>query len=121
MQYIPVNLILQNEKNKLVNNTQNYNKNFQFTKNMCIIKIIIILTIFCILILFTKENLFLFLDLSISNKPDNPNKLDSDFTIKLKSILKVDEILENELMKKHTTFKLGGPAKFLLNQKQLIK
>ena len=32
----------------------------------------------------------------------------------LKKILDKDEILENQMMYKHTTFKLGGPAKFFI-------
>ena len=36
------------------------------------------------------------------------------FREKLKLILEDDEILENEIMKIHTTFQLGGPSKFFI-------
>ena len=41
--------------------------------------------------------------------------------IKLKLILNTDEILENEIMSRHTTFKLGGPAKFFVIPKTINK
>ena len=50
-----------------------------------------------------------------------------DFILELKNIVKGDELIENEMMDKHTTFKIGGPAKFFAKPKtieqiaQLIK
>ena len=41
----------------------------------------------------------------------------SEFNSILKSTLEADSILENELMKKHTTFKIGGPAKYFVKPK----
>ena len=32
----------------------------------------------------------------------------------MKNILKDEEIIENEIMSRHTTFKIGGPAKFFV-------
>ena len=32
----------------------------------------------------------------------------------LRIILEKNEIIENEMMNKHTTFQLGGPAKFFV-------
>ena len=54
----------------------------------------------------------------------NNKKNEKVFLSKLREIFDKDEILENEIMNKHTTFKLGGPAKFFIKPKsinQLIK
>ena len=37
----------------------------------------------------------------------------------LRTILNKNEILENEMMNKHTTFELGGPAKFFIKPKSI--
>ena len=42
------------------------------------------------------------------------------FKSRLKIILDKDEIYENEMMNKHTTFQLGGPAKFFIKPKSII-
>jgi len=47
----------------------------------------------------------------------NFNQDFSEFNNSLKSILERDIILENELMKKHTTFRIGGPAKYFVKPK----
>ena len=39
----------------------------------------------------------------------------------MKSFLDADEILENEMMNKHTTFQLGGPSKFFIKPKSINK
>ena len=47
--------------------------------------------------------------------PKIPYKIDTQFINKLKEIIKNEEdIIENELLSKHTTFKLGGPAKIYI-------
>ena len=45
-----------------------------------------------------------------------PQLIKKEYTFlgKLKNILDKDELLVNEMMNKHTTFKLGGPAKFFI-------
>jgi len=43
------------------------------------------------------------------------------FLNKLKKILDNDELLENEMMNKHTTFQLGGPAKYFIKPKSINK
>ena len=40
---------------------------------------------------------------------------------KLRTVLEKDEIFENEMMNKHTTFELGGPAKFFIKPKSVNK
>lgn len=49
---------------------------------------------------------------------DNIHK-EKHFLEELKEIYNNNEILENELMNKHTTFKLGGPAKFFIKPKSI--
>jgi UDP-N-acetylmuramate dehydrogenase len=39
----------------------------------------------------------------------------------LKNILKDEEIIENEKMSRHTTFKIGGTAKFFVKPKSIDK
>ena len=53
---------------------------------------------------------------SIDNEPN-----EKIFLEKLKEILSEDEILENEMMSKHTTFELGGPAKFFIKPNSVNK
>ena len=43
------------------------------------------------------------------------------FSYKLKKILDKEEIYENEMMNKHTTFELGGPAKFFVKPNSINK
>ena len=43
------------------------------------------------------------------------------FLEKLREILDTKEILENEMMNKHTTFELGGPAKFFIKPNSINK
>jgi UDP-N-acetylmuramate dehydrogenase len=49
------------------------------------------------------------------------NMNDKNFLEKLKLVLDNDEIFENEMMNKHTTFQLGGPAKFFIKPKSINK
>ena len=60
----------------------------------------------------TKENVSI-----LQNRSNNDNVFNLKFKIKLKHILEDNEIFENEIMSKHTTFKIGGPAKFFLRPK----
>ena len=54
------------------------------------------------------------LKIILSRKSFDTNRNDKDFLEKLKLILDNEEILENEMMNKHTTFQLGGPAKYFI-------
>ena len=56
----------------------------------------------------------------ISSKSNlNPNEMKKEFIINLKNILKNDELIENEMLDKHTTFRLGGPARFFSKPKTI--
>ncbi len=60
----------------------------------------------------------------MSKKSIQTNKIDEEFIINLKNNLKDEEIIENKIMSKHTTFKIWGPAKIYLIPKtynQIIK
>ena len=61
---------------------------------------------------FSKINL-------LSKKSVKTNIINEEFKNSLKNILKVDEIIENELLSKHTTFRLGGSAKFFVKPKTI--
>lgn len=82
-----------------------------------LIKLFIFLFSFLLLFIIIKykdnfiENSFLL------SKESKKNKIDEEFIINLKNFLKHEEILENEIMSKYTTFKIGGPAKFFLKPK----
>ena len=57
----------------------------------------------------------------LSRKSIDIEQNEKNFFEKLRTILNKDEILENEIMKKHTTFQLGGPAKFFIKPKSINK
>ena len=92
-------------------------------KKKRILKLVILITIFILIFSFlffliiinfkNKNNIFENISL-LSKKSIKTNKIDKEFLINLKNILKDEEIIENEKMSKHTTFKIGGPAKFFL-------
>ena len=105
--------IIFNKKNFFhFSNNQSFNINFINNK--------IILTKFCTIII-----LFIFIFKYFTNNNFLTNKIDFEFKNHLKNIIKNDDdIIENELLSKHTTFRLGGPAKFFIRPKtnnQIIK
>ena len=55
----------------------------------------------------------------LSKKFVKANKINEEFKNFLKNILKDDEIIENELLSKHTTFRLGGSAKYFVKPKTI--
>ena len=52
---------------------------------------------------------------NLSKKSLSQNKIDEKFVEHLKNILNSNEIFENEMMNKHTTFRTGGSAKIFVN------
>ena len=101
---------------RVVNN--NMNKFFLNFKYICIILIIVIFFSFFYFVILpdTKQ-----IKIALSNKSINPNDNYQSFKEKLKLILDNDEIFENEIMSIHTTFQLGGPAKFFIIPKTINK
>ena len=115
LKFIILNLknILNFFKDKLGN--KNYSSNIirisriKFLLSICLIPILIFL-------IKKKMNIYKsFYSNNIFNSLNNEN----DFLKQLKNILKDDEIFENELMNKHTTFRIGGPAKYFVKPKTI--
>ena len=89
-------------------------KNFNFS----IIGKITIIFIFLIIFFIIKLKINIFNNhLFLSYKSIITNEISTDFINDLKNILKGDELIENEMMKKHTTFRTGGQAKFFVKPK----
>ena len=61
------------------------------------------------------------INIVLSRKSIDNEQNEKIFLEKLKEILSEDEILENEMMNKHTTFELGGPAKFFIKPNTVNK
>ena len=82
-------------------------------------------SIFCVVIFFIVichiKNRKSQIKIVLSRKSIETNKNDKAFLEKLKLVLNNDEILENEMMNKHTTFQIGGPAKFFIKPKSINK
>jgi len=55
----------------------------------------------------------------LSKKSIEQNRISDEFKRNLEDILNKDEIFVNEKMSKHTTFKIGGPAKFFVKPKTI--
>ena len=109
-------------KNNYISLFKNEFKNKIIKKNILKL-IVLIIFIFCFFLFFfliiihkNKNNIFVNISL-LSKKSIKLKHIDEEFIINLKNILKEEEIIENEIMSKHTTFKIGGPAKFFLMPK----
>ena len=106
-EYIPLNEI----KSK---------KNCNKLKKIIAIIVIIIIFISFLYIRNIKNNLIYNLPI-LSIKIDNNNKTKVELLNDLKKILKDDEIIENEILSRHTTFKIGGPAKYFVKPRSIDK
>ena len=81
-------------------------------------KIIAIIIFFIIgLYLFNIKNSLIHNHSFLSKKTDKINQISIEFFKELRKVLKDDEILENEIMSHHTTFRIGGPAKIFVKPK----
>ena len=105
-QYIPL------KQNHKINNFEHFFK-YTFASIICFV---IFLFFICHI-----NNRNSQLKIFLSRKSIDTNRNDKDFLEKLKLILDNEEILENEMMNKHTTFQLGGPAKFFIKPKSINK
>lgn len=95
-------------------------KNINKLKKIITIFVIIIIFIIFLYVRNIKKNLINNLSI-LSKKTDNINKIDVELLNELKNILKDEEIIENEIMSRHTTFKIGGPAKFFVKPRSIDK
>ncbi len=105
-QYIPL-------KQDLKINNFGYIFKFTFVSIICVV-----IFLFFIYHINNRNNQ---LKIILSRKSIDTNRNDKDFLEKLKLILDNEEILENEMMNKHTTFQLGGPAKYFIKPKSINK
>jgi len=106
-QYLPIN-------DTKINNKK---KSYKLIFTIIIISIISIFIAFSII----KKNVNKEIKPTLSRKSMDNKIDDKNFLTKLKLILDEDEILLNEMMSKHTTFKLGGPAKYFIIPKSIDK
>ena len=115
------------DKIEMNNSYKNQNIHLNYTENKKSIKCFIfsILILFClisfVLIAINSQKKNKYLKISLSKKSVDNEKDEINFFEKLKSVLEKDEIFENEMMNKHTTYKLGGPAKFFIKPKSINK
>ena len=87
-----------------------------------------IFIIFFVLILFKRNNKnkndILDNSSKLSKQSIKTKDINDEFVKNIKIIFNEDEIIENAMMKKYTTFKIGGPSKYLVKPKtinQIIK
>jgi UDP-N-acetylmuramate dehydrogenase len=114
-------------KNKQYSSTKNYiplKDNLKATKFSLHSKLLFSLIILVILFfLFSNviRNKNKQIQKILSRKSIDINTNENFLISKFKSILDNDEIFENEMMKLHTTFHLGGPAKYYIKPKSINK
>lgn len=122
---------MKNENNEIQilykSNTESIKQKIKLIKMKKLLLVILGKSVIILLISFLGFYIFFnylyksqFLKINVlSKKSVKINKINEEFVNHLKYILKNDEIIENELMSKHTTFKLGGPAKFFVKPKTI--
>ena len=113
---------LKNKNKRLYKKDNNHISKNEFSKtkffNFSIVTKLIIIFIFLIIYFITNVKINISnIHLLLSKKSVIINEISSDFIKSLKNILKEDELIENEMMQKHTTFRTGGPAKFFVKPK----
>ena len=111
---------IKNSINKqIINLNYEENKQFRYCIKFVLSSLfsIIIYVIVSISIKIRKRELQIFL----SRKSIDNSQNEKMFFENLKIILDQNEILENEMMYKHTTFELGGPAKFFIKPNSINK
>ena len=115
------------DKIEMNNSYKNQNIPLNYTENKKSIKCFIfaILILFCLiafgLIAINSQKKNKYLKISLSKKSVDNEKDEINFFEKLETVLGKDEIFENEMMNKHTTYKLGGLAKFFIKPKSINK
>ena len=98
-------------------------KNQEYIKNKRIKILSLIFIIVLSILKYTKnQNKIMQISFNLLKKSQIQNKIDAKFITNLKNVLNSDEIFENEMMNKHTTYNRSKQVvrqKFLLNLKQL--
>ena len=109
--YIPISKDEIKKKKALSNNYYKFS----------LISIVILIFLFTIIIILikviNKDTIKLESHSFLSKKSDKQSEINNEFIRNLKTILNEDEIFENEIMSKYTTFRIGGPAKYLVKPK----
>jgi len=86
-----------------------------------VISFLFYLILVCFIIAFSTNKKKNNLKIKLSRKSlDNENN-EKLFLERLRTFLDKEEIFEKEMMNKHTTFELGGPAKFFVKPKSINK
>ncbi len=86
-----------------------------------VISFLFYLILVCFIIAFSNNKKKNNLKIKLSRKSlDNENN-EKLFLERLRTFLDKEEIFEKEMMNKHTTFELGGPAKFFVKPKSINK
>ena len=95
-------------------------KTIKFNYTIKIILLIFLLSLLCFMLYVNNSsngiNKINVISPQSSLKSTEMNEL---FIKNLKNILKDDEIIENEMLDKHTTFRIGGPARFFVKPKKI--
>ena len=99
-------------KNKLSKNNIKKNESNLILKFI----FIIIFAFFIFIININKKNYNISF---LSKKSLKLNEINKEFDNDLKNFLKDGEIIENEMMDHHTTFKIGGPARYFIKPKSI--
>ena len=113
------NIQIQNPSNKQYNPLYYHENNNIRIYLKFFYSIFLLATIVFIIIYIKNKNQQIKIDLSKNSTDKEKNEI--IFLQKLKSILDKDEYLENEMMNKHTTFQIGGPARFFIKPKSINK
>lgn len=120
MNYLKIsnNISHTKEYSHLIKNVSNnkFLKENNFKRSV-ITKIIFIFIFLKIFFIFNENINILDNYLYLTKKSIIANKISKVFIYNLKKILNDDELIENEMMKKHTSFKIGGPAKYFVKPK----
>ena len=122
MKYLKIENILLNSKRYIPISKEKSKINLNNNKHYKLRIIFIFIFIFIIsLSLFIISNKIYKNNNILEIYSNNQNKDRNEFINKLKDILNFNEIFENEMMNKHTTFRIGGPAKYFTRPKTVYQ
>ena len=111
------NIKIFNKNSKNNKNNYNFLLKDQLKINL-LIKFFLMISILIILLnININKNNILSYHSKLSKNLNKTNEINEEFIKNLKCILNEDEIIENAMMSKYTTFRIGGPAKYLVKPK----
>ena len=110
---------MKNEKINNLNLISSSEGNSKNNKIECLKFFSLIIIFVFLFIKFPNSKAISKISFNLSKKSSNQKKIDEAFITNLKNVLDPDEICENEMMKKHTTFKTGGPARIFVRPKTI--